>query len=161
MMSELPDAARLADYSLHSDLSVLKAFDKECLRQGVRRNVIMMADLGDLREGFWDRGEFLRACLQTENEMDSLILAGIGTNLGCYGSIRPTTEKMQELVNLARSVESAIGRKLEIVSGGATSSYLLLHTGGMPDVYKRQAGYRTVLLRLVRISARAQRHCQR
>lgn len=132
MMSELSDVARLADYSLHSDLSVLKAFDSECIRQGVRRSVILMADLGDLREGFWDKQEMLEACVYVERELHGLHLAGIGTNLGCYGSIRPTTEKMEELIGIAKSVESAIGRKLEIVSGGATSSYLLLHTGGMP-----------------------------
>ncbi len=132
MMSELSDVARLADYSLHSDLSVLRAFDGECLRRGVQRSVILMADLGDLREGFWDKQEMLEACVCVENELPGLHLAGIGTNLGCYGSIRPTTEKMKELLSIAQNVEAAIGRKLEIISGGATSSYLLLHTGEMP-----------------------------
>ena len=59
-------------------------------------------------------------------------LAGIGVNLTCYGSTKPTPEKMNELVGLARQVEQRIGRKLEIVSGGATSSFTLVHWGTMP-----------------------------
>ena len=39
---------------------------------------------------------------------------------------------MNELVSIAEAVESAIGRKLEIISGGATSSYPLVLEGAMP-----------------------------
>lgn len=133
MLSELPDVVRLADYSLHSDVTVLKAMNEECRRQGRSRKVILMADLGDLREGFWDKEEFHAAALMVEKELDMLELAGIGTNLGCYGALKPTPEKMQELIDLARRIEKDLGRKLEIVSGGATSSYLLVHRGMMPS----------------------------
>ena len=37
------------------------------------------------------------------------------------------------MVHIARRVEDAIGRKLEIVSGGATSSFTLVHWGTMPE----------------------------
>ena len=40
--------------------------------------------------------------------------------------------RQNELVGLARQVEQRIGRKLEIVSGGATSSFTLVHWGTMP-----------------------------
>lgn len=132
MMSELEDVARLCDYSLESDLSVLEALNEVCLRQGVRHRVILMADLGDLREGWWDRNELLSAALRVERELPGLELAGIGTNLGCWGAIVPTVEKMEELADLAGQVERAIGRELEIVSGGATTSFRLVHLGTMP-----------------------------
>ena len=132
MMSELEDVARLCDYSLESDLSVLEALNEVCLRQGVRHKVILMADLGDLREGWWDQEELLAAALRVERELSGLELAGIGTNLGCWGAIVPTVEKMEELAALAGRVEQAIGRELEIVSGGATTSFRLVHLGTMP-----------------------------
>lgn len=67
-----------------------------------------------------------------ERDLPHVHLAGIGVNLTCYGSTKPTPEKMNELVGLARQVEQRIGRKLEIVSGGATSSFTLVHWGTMP-----------------------------
>lgn len=132
-MSELPDVARLAEYSLQSDLSTMEALDKVCAGQNVTHKVIVMADLGDLREGFWDKEEMVEACCRVERELPHLHLAGIGVNLGCYGSIKPTLKNMGQLVDIARAVEARIGRRLEIVSGGATSSYTLVHWGTMPE----------------------------
>ena len=92
-----------------------------------------MADLGDLREGFWDEDEFVDACVHVERDLPHVHLSGIGVNLSCYGSIQPTPENLGQLVHIARRVEDAIGRKLEIVSGGATSSFTLVHWGTMPE----------------------------
>lgn len=133
MRSELDQLVALADYSLQSDVSTLEALQEECLLQNKRHKVILMADLGDLREGFWDKDEMVDACAWVENELSMVELAGVGTNLGCYGAIQPTPEKMYELLEIARRVEARIGRKLEIVSGGATSSYTLVHWGTMPE----------------------------
>ncbi len=132
MMSELEDVPRLCDYSLESDLSVLEVLETVCARQERTHKVVLMADLGDLREGFWDRDELVEAALHVEHHLPHLELAGIGTNLGCYGSIVPTVEKMEELAALAGRVEAAVGRELEIVSGGATTSFSLVHWGTMP-----------------------------
>ena len=132
-MSELEDLPRLADYSLQSDVSTLDALEAVCARQGLTHKVILMVDLGDLREGFWDKDEMVQACCHVERELPHLELAGVGVNLGCYGSIVPTPENLGRLVDIARTVERRIGRKLEIVSGGATSSFPLVHRGAMPE----------------------------
>ena len=132
-MCELEEVARYAEYSLHSDLEVLKAFNLVCEKQEVVRNVILMADLGDLREGFWDKDEMVEACVFVDRGLHNLHLAGIGVNLGCYGAIQPTPEKMEDLLAIARRVEERIGRKLEYISGGATSTYSLVHWNTLPQ----------------------------
>ena len=132
-LSELPEVARLADYSLQSDATTLDALNGVCAEQGVTHRVIVMADLGDLREGFWDKTEMVEVCCHVEQGLDHLHLAGVGVNLGCYGAVKPTPENMEQLVDIARAVEARIGRRLEIVSGGATSSYTLVHWGTMPQ----------------------------
>lgn len=132
-LSELPEVARLADYSLQSDTTTLDALNSVCAEQGVTHRVIIMADLGDLREGFWDKTEMVEVCCHVEQGLDHLHLAGVGVNLGCYGAVKPTPENMGQLVDIARAVEARIGRRLEIVSGGATSSYTLVHWGTMPQ----------------------------
>ena len=131
-LSELPDVVRLCETSLQSERVTLDALEEECVLQGKTHRVIVMADLGDLREGFWDKDEMVDVCVHVERELPHVELAGVGVNLTCYGSTKPTPEKMQALLDIAARIEKRIGRKLEIISGGATSSYTLVHWGTMP-----------------------------
>lgn len=133
MRSELREVAAYADMSLASDLETLRMLHAECARQGRRHKVILMLDLGDLREGFWGVEELLAAALVVERELDWLELAGVGTNLGCYGSVAATPEKMNELVEAAETVERAIGRKLQYISGGASTSVHMVLDGTLPE----------------------------
>lgn len=132
MLTEAAEAVELADLSLNSEVAVLKALNEEALRQGKIHQVILMADLGDLREGFWDRQDLLNAALLVERDLPGLELAGVGTNLGCYGSINATPEKLEELVECAEMIEAAIGRTLRYISGGATTSLPRVLEGNMP-----------------------------
>ncbi len=132
-LTELPDVVRLCETSLQSERVTLDALEEECVLQGKTHRVIVMADLGDLREGFWNKDEMVDVCVHVERELPHVVLAGIGVNLTCYGSTKPTPEKMQDLLAIADRIERRIGRKLEIVSGGATSSYTLVHWGTMPE----------------------------
>ena len=131
-MTEVPDVVALCDVSLQSDLRTLEALEQECARRNTTHSVVIMADLGDLREGFWDKDELVDVCAAVEQRMPHLHLLGIGVNLCCYGSVRPTAEKMDELVALAQRVEVRIGRPLEVISGGATFSFPLVHNHTMP-----------------------------
>lgn len=133
MLSEVAEAVELTDISLNSEIETLKALDGEAGRQGKTHQVILMIDLGDLREGFWDKEELLAAALMVENDLDNLELAGVGTNLGCYGSINATAEKLDELIADAEMIEAKIGRELRYIAGGATTSIPRLLEGDMPE----------------------------
>ena len=76
MLSELPKVAEVADMSLQSELETLRALNAVCAKRGTRHRVILMADLGDLREGFWSREELVDAALEVEYKLDHLELAG-------------------------------------------------------------------------------------
>ena len=132
MLSEVSEAVRNSDICLASEVEVIEALSKEALRQGKEYKVILMADLGDLREGFWEKQEMIDAALYIETKLKGVKLVGIGTNLGCYGSILPTVEKLEQLVADAEAVEAKLGRKLEYISGGATSSLIRLWNKDMP-----------------------------
>ena len=133
MLSEVSEVIRLCDISLNSEISVLRGLNEEAKKQGKVHRVILMADIGDLREGFWDKEEMTEAALTVEKEMENLHLFGIGTNVGCYGSVDPTKEKLNELVDVAEKIEERLGRRLEIISGGATSSLKRLIDGDIPE----------------------------
>lgn len=133
MLSEVPKVVELTDYSLNSEMVVIEALNEEAAKQGKVHNVILMADMGDLREGFWDKDEMAEAALHIDKNLKNIHLAGIGTNVGCYGSILPTKEKLEELVQVAEKIEAKIGRELEIISGGATSTLMRIWDGNVPE----------------------------
>ena len=132
MFSEIKELVQFADVSLNSELETLDMIEKECKLQGKTHKVILMLDLGDLREGIVDEEEFINLAEYVENHLENIELYGVGTNLGCYGSIVPTEDNLGRLCNIAEKIESKINRKLEMISGGATSSLPLIIDGKMP-----------------------------
>jgi len=119
--SQIEDVVRYTDISLNSELSVIKALSKSALKQDSIHKLILMVELGDLREGIMpsDLEDTVRAAI----EMDGIELVGIGTNLACLGGIKPDEEKMGYLSSIARDVEEKFGLTLEFVSGGNSANY--------------------------------------
>jgi predicted amino acid racemase len=130
-LSGADEIVRTVDISLNSELSVIRALSKAALEHGIVHRILMMIDLGDLREGFWP-DDVIPAAREIV-ELPNITLAGVGTNLTCYGGVIPTRENMQMLVDWARRIEDVTGTGLEIVSGGNSSSLPLLASGEMPE----------------------------
>lgn len=133
MNNEITDVVKYADISLNSELATIEKINAVCKRLGKRHKVVLMMDLGDLREGFINPEELIDAALHIENELKDVELAGVGTNLGCYGSVKPTVKNLSTLVEIAEEIEKRIDRRLELISGGATTSLPLLLEGKMPE----------------------------
>ena len=132
MLSEIEDVVRLTDISLNTEIQVIRALDEEAKRQGKIHQVLLMIDVGDLREGFFDEEELISACVMAESQLDNIYLAGLGTNVGCYGAIEPTVETLEKLAAAADKIEGIIGRPLDIISGGASSSLMRVWDKDMP-----------------------------
>ncbi|MBQ6360371.1 MAG: alanine racemase [Lachnospiraceae bacterium] len=133
MACEIPDVVRYCDAALVSEPETIRQLDQEAAAQKKLLNVILMRDLGDLREGIFDRETFVRTAVWIEEDLEHLHLKGIGTNLTCYGSVMPTEKNLGELCENAKQIEQLIGRKLEVVSGGNTSSLPLVLQRRMPE----------------------------
>ena len=132
MYCELENLVKYVDISLNSELGTLELIENLCAKNNKSHGVILMLDLGDLREGFIDSSELVNVAVYVEKSLKHIELKGIGTNLGCYGSVMPTVENLSKLVQVANEIEKRIGRKLEIISGGSTSSIPLLLEGKLP-----------------------------
>jgi len=128
--SEADDVVCLADVSLNSELAVLEALARAALRRGAVHNVIVMVDLGDLREGLWPRDliPFMRQAVP----LRGIRIAGLGTNLACFGGVVPDEQNMLRLVELAGQVERNLDLKLEWISGANSSGLNLIAAGRMP-----------------------------
>jgi predicted amino acid racemase len=129
-LSKVEDVVSQVDTSLNSELSVITALSEVALRRRLVHRIIIMVDLGDLREGVWpdDVVPFVREVIG----LAGIRIVGLGTNLTCYGGVIPTEENMQQLVNLACEVEKTFQLKLEYLSGGSSSSLPLITAGKMP-----------------------------
>ena len=129
-LSEVEAVVASVDVSLNSELAVLEGLSEAARRAGRVHEVIVMVDLGDLREGVWpdDLVPFARQAAG----LPGIRIVGIGSNLTCYGGVVPTADNMNELARLAGEVEHALGRPLALVSGGNSSALPLIAAGGMP-----------------------------
>ena len=118
------------DVSLNSELDVVAALSAAAERQGKRHPVIVMVDLGDLREGVWPDQllSFVGRC----GQLSGVRVQGIGTNLSCLSGVVPTSASLQQLVDCAEQVESLLGYPLEVISGGASNILPLITAGRVP-----------------------------
>jgi len=128
--SSAAQTVQLADGSLNSDLTTLQCLDRAARDLGLRHRIILMVDLGDLREGIWPDA-ILSAAAQVA-AMRGLILEGLGVSLTCLSAVVPTREHLEQLVALAHSVERHLGMRLATVSGGSSSSLPLALSGQAP-----------------------------
>lgn len=127
MLSEVKQVVAYADISLNTELSVIRRLDKQALKTGKTHAILLMLELGDLREGILpsDLSEIVQEILT----MEGIKLLGLGTNLACFGGVAPSAEKMRQLSAIAWKIEEEYDLNLEIVSGGNSANYQWLMSG--------------------------------
>ena len=133
MLCEIEDVVRYADISQNSELETIRALDAEAAKQNKKHKVILMIDMGDLREGmfFQDEEAILKTCCEIL-KMEHVVLEGIGVNLSCYGAIIPKPDNLGGLCAIAEKIEKKFSIRLNIVSGGNSSSVYLIPKGELP-----------------------------
>lgn len=135
MLSEVDEIVKHVDVCFNSEMETVRAIDKAAAKEGKVQDVLLMIDLGDLREGifFENEDEILKDATEIK-DMKNVNLYGIGVNLTCYGAIIPKHENLSKLVEIARKIENKTGLKLEMVSGGNSSSIYLIESDKMPRI---------------------------
>ena len=120
-ISRVDEVVAHAHMSCNSELSVVQALSDACQRLDRTHKVLIMVELGDLREGLLPRD--LMATVASMADLPGITVAGIGTNLGCFSGTLPGPETMDQLSALADQVEAQLGLTLDLVSGGNSSNY--------------------------------------
>ena len=128
MICEAEDVVRYADYSLNSEPDTVKALSEAAAKQEKTHKVILMLDIGDRREGVVSARELCDLAAACE-ALPGISVAGVGTNYGCMSGVLPTDENLQMLADAAADVEKRLGKKLEIVSGCSSSSFIRISQG--------------------------------
>lgn len=133
MLSEVSEIVRHSDISLNSELATIRALNQACEEQGIRHRVILMMDLGDLREGYYDEYDLFDAIEDIIKTMPRIEIAGVGVNLTCYGGIIPDEYNLFRLVTIGKYIKKKYKLDLELISGGNSSSLHLLLDDEMVD----------------------------
>ncbi len=120
-LSQAEEVVKYADISMNTELSVIKRLSKFAAGNESTHKIILMLELGDLREGIIPQD--VDSTIEQVLKLEGIELVGLGTNLACFGGIKPDKEKMDHLSNIARDVEEKYGLKLEFVSGGNSANY--------------------------------------
>ena len=128
MLSQADQAVAHADITFNTELDVISKLSAAAERAGRTHGVVLMVELGDLREGIMpgDLEATVRAMLRFPN----LELKGIGTNLACRSGASPSATNMAELSALADSIDATFGTALGIVSGGNSANLNWALSGG-------------------------------
>lgn len=120
-LSQAESIIEHVDISLNSEMGTLKKLSYHAKEQNKIHQIIIMVEMGDLREGVMpcDLSQFIKHTLSLPN----IKLIGIGCNLACYGGIKPDDKNMQELSELVDSLEKEFKIELKIISGGNSANY--------------------------------------
>jgi ornithine racemase len=130
-VSEISDVVKYTDISLQSELEVIDLINHAAIKVNKEHQIILMFDLGDLREGVFYKDDYLKM-IHEILKMEAIELIGIGTNLTCYGGVIPTAETYEKLESIIQMIEKEFHLNLKIISGGNSSSIPLLSSGKLP-----------------------------
>lgn len=123
-ISEAREVVQFCDVSVNSELETLKALNQQAIQLKKKHKVILMVDLGDLREGYF-KEEHLAEAINYAKQAKGLDLYGLGTNLTCFSFVQSDEEKMNRLLGLAKKYDASV-----CISGGNSATiHLMLEMG--------------------------------
>ncbi len=126
----IPEIVRYADASFNTEYYTIKLLSDEAVRQDRMHKVIIMIELGDLREGIM--GEHLIDFYASIFELPNIQITGIGANLNCLHGVMPSQDKLIQLSLYKQLIEATFKRRIPWVTGGTSVVIPLLFTKQIP-----------------------------
>ncbi len=120
----IKNLVRYADVSLNTEYSTIKLISDEAARQNKKHKILIMIEMGDLREGVV--GDQLLDFYQSIFELPNIEVIGLGTNLNCLSGVMPTQDKMVQLSLYEQLIEAKFNKKIRWVSGGSSVTIPLI-----------------------------------
>ncbi len=130
MISQVDDVAQNVDICLISELETIFKLNDAAYKINKVQNIILMIDLGDLREGIWFKN--FKEYIEPIFKLKQINVIGIGVNLTCYGGVIPKENNLSQLLEYADFMKNKYDAKLDIISGGNSSSLYLVYENRLP-----------------------------
>lgn len=120
-LSQAESIVQNVDISLNTEIEMIEKLDYYASLQNKIHQIILMVEMGDLREGILPRDIF--PFMKKVLSLPHIKIVGLGWNLACYGGIKPDNPKMLELSELTDAMEQKFQINLPIISGGNSANY--------------------------------------
>jgi predicted amino acid racemase len=115
---------RYADVSFNTEFETIKLISEEAVRQNKKHKIIIMIEMGDLREGVL--GDNLIDFYSSIFQLPNIEIIGIGTNLNCLNGVMPSHDKLIQLSLYKQLIDATFKVKIPWVSGGSSVTIPLL-----------------------------------
>lgn len=122
--SIIKNLVKYADISFNTEFETIKHIAREAQAQKKIHKIIVMVELGDLREGIL--GDKLEDFYSKIFKLKGIEVIGLGTNLNCLHGVMPSEDKLIQLCMYKKILELKFHKKLPYVSGGTTVTLPLL-----------------------------------
>ncbi|MDP3058648.1 MAG: alanine/ornithine racemase family PLP-dependent enzyme [bacterium] len=142
-ISEAEEVVRQADISLNSEYATCVALSKFAVALRRVHKVILMIDIGDLREGIWPKD--FPALLEKTVLLPNLEVMGVGANFSCFGGVIPDHANLSVLSSLANHLSRRLGKKTELSAGNSSSLSLLFDQQLPPEATNLRIGEGIIL----------------
>jgi len=129
-LSSIEDVIELSDVSLNTEVEVIEALNDQAAKQGKNHRVVIMIELGDLREGLLP-GSLVKF-YENVFELSNIEVIGIGSNMGCLAGVVPSVDQFMQLVLYRELLELKFGQKLPVISAGSSAVLPLVLDGTLP-----------------------------
>lgn len=120
-----------ADVSFNTEYDTIKLLSDAAVEQNKVHKVIIMIELGELREGVM-REDFMDF-YQKVFELPNIDVIGVGTNLTCMYGVLPNHDKLIQLCLYKELIEAKFDKKIPYVSGGSSVTIPLIFQDLLPD----------------------------
>jgi len=124
------EVVKFADISLNTEIGTIRRLSAEAKKQGKIHKVIIMIEMGELREGVM-REDFMDFFSSVAGLPD-IDVVGIGTNMTCLYGVLPNEDKLIQLALFEQLISARFGRKIRFVSGGSSVTLPLMQQGVLP-----------------------------
>lgn len=121
---------KYADISVNTEIETIKLLSEEAKKQKKTHKIIIMIELGELREGVMreDFIEFYERVFQIEN----IEVVGIGANLSCLYGVLPNHDKLIQLGLYEQLIEAKFNTQIPLLSGGSSVTIPLIYQNLLP-----------------------------
>ncbi len=128
--TNLEDIVRYADVTFNTESTVIRQLSEEAQRQNKTHKVVIMIELGDLREGIM--GEHLIDFYESIFELPNIKVVALGSNLNCLHGVMPSQDKLIQLSLYKQLIEATFNKKIPYITGGTSVVLPLLFRRQIP-----------------------------
>ncbi len=126
----IKNVVKYADISMNTERKTIEMLSEEAKRQNKVHKIIIMIELGELREGVM-RDTFVDFFQKTFS-LDNIEVVGVGANLSCLYGVLPNKDKLIQLSLYKQLIEAKFNVKIPFVSGGSSVTIPLIHQNLLP-----------------------------